>query len=219
MSQLRTFVVVWVFCMATVSCSKSPEPLHDVTHVEVESPPTSAAPEPSTESDASVTAVENAADSASDAAQAEPTANAHNDSSRLDRKDLTPEDAVRLFLVAIATNDEEILRAVALPMDGIEILLQGEGLPPERQQEYLAEVRSLKLRRLALNETIFVPGGGNVTMDTVRVNEDRVQLTHPGNAIPFDVLRAENGYWWVNPEHVIAARRAARAAREKSKNP
>lgn len=136
------------------------------------------------------------------------TNSATNDMLR-NRKDLTPEDAVRAFIIAVSTKNELLLRSIALPMDGLEILLQGESIPEQRRAEFLASIHSLKLRRLAINETITIAGEGSVTMDADRVNESRVQITFPNNPIPFDVLRAKNGLWWVNPEYVIESRRSA----------
>ena len=151
--------------------------------------------------------------------QDEPLKELPKSSKQLKRIDVTPEMAVRIFMLAVALKDEEQLKWIALPMDGFDVLLQGKELSTESRENIVSQIKSYKLRRLELNEKVVVPGGGEVTMDSERVNENRVQITFPGNPIPFDVLRGKSGLWWINPEHVIVGRRAAIAARKESSKP
>ena len=72
------------------------------------------------------------------------------------------------------------------------------------------------MKRLKAGDEIKLPGGRTLKIDETRVNKTRQSITAMGSPNPFDVQLIE-GKWKVNPQPLIAARKAAKKAMEQNK--
>jgi hypothetical protein len=125
----------------------------------------------------------------------------------------TPEGAYKTFILAMATGDEPALRGITLSPEGIDWLLAGEHLPPERVGAFRqAVVDKLQIRRLKAGEQIKLPGGRVTRVKAEEVGADRAVLMSEGMPVPTRCVRVK-GRWRVDARPVVASRRAAGAAK------
>jgi hypothetical protein len=126
----------------------------------------------------------------------------------------TPEEALRLFVIATLTRDEAALRAVSLPDPGLAFLLQGASVPAEQLEGVKEQVAKLPIKALKPGDTYTLPGNRTMTVKPEEVTAERVVLLPQGAPVPTR-CRKVGDRWKVDPAPVIAARKAAQAAREK----
>jgi hypothetical protein len=136
---------------------------------------------------------------------------------RVDLADSTPEEALMTFLLALAAQDEATLRAVTLPDEDFDWLLKGHPVPATPQ--VLATLKSSfaksSFRRLGVGDRVNLPGGRVGVIKPADVADGRVVLLPVNPPLP---ARLENvgGHWRVFARTVIAARKSADSARQKT---
>ena len=128
----------------------------------------------------------------------------------------TPAVALRQFLTSMTAHDEEKLKSVAMPDDDLDILLEGEKPTAATLARMQLAMTLSPMKRLKVGDEIKLPGGRTLKIDETRVNRTRQSITAMGSPIPFDVQLIEEK-WKVNPQPLIAARKAAKKAMEQNK--
>ncbi len=128
----------------------------------------------------------------------------------------TPEQALWTFLVAIATKDEETLRAVTVSTDDFDWLMKGEGVPADKRNEFKAVVARQPIRALKAGDEVSLPGNRKTTVAADEVSDDRAVLLPEGAPLP-NRLRKVDGLWRVDATPIVAGRKAAEAARKKAR--
>jgi hypothetical protein len=127
----------------------------------------------------------------------------------------TPEQAMRTFLIAMLTKDEPALRAVTLPTDDFQWMLSGEDAPADRVEEFKAQFTRMPIRLLKPGDEIALPGGRKFKVRPEEVTADRAVLLPEAMPIPFRIRKVD-ARWRVDATPIVAARKAAEAARKKS---
>ena len=120
--------------------------------------------------------------------------------------DSTPEDALKIFLIALAARDEATLRAVALPHAELDLLLRGPVASPDELALLKARLKEQPMRRLQAGDPVRMPDGESRVIKPVNVREGRVVLWPAGSPLP---SRLENvgGHWKIFAAPFIAARK------------
>ncbi len=130
--------------------------------------------------------------------------------------DETPEDALRTFMLAAARQDEPVLRTVTLPDPDLLLLMQHEAPPPDVAEKMRTFIGQMKIQRLKPGDRITLPPDRDAVVAPDDVAEDRAVVLP--EAFPFPIrLRKIEGHWKVNAGPVIAARKAADAARQRGR--
>ena len=128
----------------------------------------------------------------------------------------TPEAAFKSFFLAMALGDEAALKALTIPVEGVEWLLIGDKVPPARAEEFRKMVvEPMVLTRLKPGDELKMPNGRVLRIEPERVTDDRAVLMMKGGPIPTDLYRV-GGAWKVNPTPIIAGRKIADAARRRA---
>jgi hypothetical protein len=124
--------------------------------------------------------------------------------------DSTPEDALKTFLIGLATQDGATLRAVALSDGDLEWLLQGPPSSPDQVARLKAQLDREPMRRLKAGDPVKMPDGEARVIKSADVREGRVVLWPAGEPLP---SRVENvgGHWKVLARPFIDARKEAEA--------
>ena len=130
----------------------------------------------------------------------------------------SPEQALRIFLIAMMTKDEATLRAVTLPTDDFDWLLRGQAVPSDQAEAFKAQMARQPIRALKPGDVITLPGNRKVTVHKEEVTADRAVLLPEGAPVPNRVRRLD-GRWRVDATPIIAGRKAAEAARKKATRP
>jgi hypothetical protein len=132
----------------------------------------------------------------------------------------TPEQAWRTFLTAMIVKDAATLRAVTLPAPArdFEVLLLGQGPPPDQVEAVKAQIAKQKIRVLKPGDEFTLPGGRKLKVQPEEVGDDRAVLLPEGAPLPTRVRKVENR-WRVDASPIIAGRKAAEAARKKAETP
>lgn len=128
----------------------------------------------------------------------------------------TPEQALRVFLVAMAIKDAETLRSVTLPTKDFEWLLKGEVVPPDHIDEFRQIVAKIPIRALKPGEEFTLPRNRKMKVGPDEVGPARAVLL-PENAPMPNRVQKVDGRWRVDATPIIAGRKAAEAARMKAK--
>ncbi len=124
----------------------------------------------------------------------------------------TPEQALRTFLMAVVTKDEATLHGVTLPTDDFDWLLRGEAVPADHLEEAKAWTER-PIRVLRPGDEIILPGNRRTTVAPDEVDPDHAVLWPEGDPVPHRLQRID-GQWRVDARPLIAARKAADAARQ-----
>ncbi|WP_165250235.1 hypothetical protein [Paludisphaera soli] len=126
-------------------------------------------------------------------------------------RDRTPEDALRTFLLAIAAKDRDLLRAVSLADESLDVLVAGldAPAPPGSLGALQSRFDRMTFRRLKAGDRVTMPGGRGGTIQPSDVREGRVVLLPEGQRTPTR-LELVDGRWKVFARPFIAARGAAR---------
>jgi hypothetical protein len=120
--------------------------------------------------------------------------------------DLTPEDALRTFVYAMAVRDEPTLRAITLPVEGFEWLMAGHAAPASMIKELEEKLAQQTFRRLKAGDKLTLPQGQAVVVKAEDVGPDRALLLPEGASLPTRLRKVE-GHWKVDPIAVIAGRK------------
>lgn len=130
--------------------------------------------------------------------------------------DGTPEDALRSFMIAVTRRDEAALRAVTVPDRELDWLLRGPPPPAEVVEKMRTSAAELKFKRLKPGDPIKLPPQGKAAVvRPEEVTEDRAMLLPEGSRFPIALERIK-GHWKVDARPIVAARKAADAARQKA---
>ncbi len=124
----------------------------------------------------------------------------------------TPEEAFRTFMIAIVSHDEATLREVTLPAEGFELLLTGKAAPASALGGIKQQLTSRPIRRLKAGDRYPLPPGKSGVVGAEEVGPDRAVLMPEGSPVPTRLEKVK-GRWKVDARPVIAARKAAGAAR------
>lgn len=125
-----------------------------------------------------------------------------------------PDDVLREFLLALGTLDEKKLRSLALPHDDFETILKGQAVPDEVRKNFESFVKESPIKPLKPGDMLKLPGGRSLTVEPADVSETSVMLMFGRDPMPHR-LRKIDGAWKIDPSAIIAARKAAEAARKK----
>jgi hypothetical protein len=127
--------------------------------------------------------------------------------------DSTPEDALKTFLLALAAQDEATLRAVTLPDDEFNWLLNGRAASTDVLARIELRLDEKPMRRLKVGDPVSMPDGEARVIKPIDVREGRVVLWPAGAPLP---SRVENvgGRWKVFARPFIAARKSAEMNRK-----
>ena len=125
----------------------------------------------------------------------------------------SPEDSVRNFLLAMLERNEKELRKWSLPHKDWDILLAGNRPPQEALKQIKSAFKNIPIKRLKVGDRVALPGGRTMTVDESRVNENWRLLQLENDPLPWTLVNKE-GEWKVDPSPIIAARKAAAAARQ-----
>jgi hypothetical protein len=122
--------------------------------------------------------------------------------------DKTPEDALKTFLLALAAQDAETLRAVAMPDTEFPLLLNDQPAPPElfAQLKHRLDVGAMK--RLKPGDSVRMPGGELRTIRADELGQNRVVLWPDGAPAP-SWIEDVGGHWKVVPRPFIAVRKGS----------
>ncbi len=132
---------------------------------------------------------------------------------KIDLVNKTPEDALRTFMMAMAAADEQTLRAVTLPNPELDLLLTGEPPPFPGTKELKQQMQKMKIERLKVGDQVTLPDNKVHVIRATEVGQDRAALL-PADAPVYTQLRRVKGHWKVDARQIIAARKAADAARQ-----
>jgi hypothetical protein len=129
--------------------------------------------------------------------------------------DSTPEDALKTFLLGLATRDGATLRAVALPDRDLEWLWHGPPSSPDEVARLKAQLDREPMRRLKVGDPVTMPNGKARVIKSADVREGRAVLWPVGAPLP---SRVENvgGHWKVFARPFIGAGKAAEARTPRS---
>lgn len=130
----------------------------------------------------------------------------------------TPEQALRIFFIAMILKDEATLRSVTLPTKDFDLLLKGERPPSDQLKEIKEQIAKQPIRELKAGDEITLPGNRKVKVKEEEVTADRAVLLPEGSPIPTRVRKVEKR-WRVDATAIIAGRKAAEAARKKAEQP
>jgi hypothetical protein len=125
-------------------------------------------------------------------------------------KAATPEQAIRTFVVAMMTKDAPTLRAITLPADGLESLLQGQAVPPEAVEGFKAQIAELPVRLLKAGEEITLADGSKYTARAEDVTPDRAVVLPQGASFPLRSRKVDGG-WRIDATPIIANMKGAGA--------
>jgi hypothetical protein len=131
--------------------------------------------------------------------------------------DATPEAAWRSFVIAMLSRDEATLKTVALPADGIEWLVKGELPPADALPQIREHIAKLPIRRLIPGDRFTLPRGRVIIVEPEEVGPERAVIVPEGDPFPTRLHRVA-GHWKVDARPVIAARKAADAAKKKAES-
>jgi hypothetical protein len=129
--------------------------------------------------------------------------------------DSTPEDALKTFLIGLATNDEATLRAIALPDGDLEWLWHGPASSPDRVARLRARLDRAPMRRLIVGDPVTMPTGEARVIKPADVREGRVVLWPADEPLPSRVEDV-GGHWKVLARPFIKARKEAEAGTARS---
>jgi hypothetical protein len=124
--------------------------------------------------------------------------------------DSSPEDALKTFLLALAAQDVATLRAVTLPDDEFDWLLNGRPASTELLERIEARIDKKPMRRLKAGDPVRMPDGETRIIKSVDVGEGRVVLWPDGALLPSRV-EVVDGHWKVYARPLIVARKLAAA--------
>ena len=128
---------------------------------------------------------------------------------------LEPEEVVRNMFVAVLNRDPKALAECIVPNPESAILVEGEAVPLAGKAVIALRIAGMPMRRAKVGETINLPIRGRpvpLTFTEDFINADRQQIIPEGSPLPVAVIRV-NGVWRADAGSLIAARKAARAAR------
>ena len=120
---------------------------------------------------------------------------------------------MRNFLLAMLEGDEQELRKWSLPHKDLDLLLGGQRPPQEVLKQIKQAFETTPIKRLKVGDKVELPGGRTIAVDKSRVNENRQLLQMERDPLPWTLVK-KKGAWKVDPSPVIAARKAAAAARQ-----
>lgn len=120
----------------------------------------------------------------------------------------TPEDALKAFILALAAQDETVLRAVTLPDPEFDWLLKSQPLGHDQLERMKSRLQQIPMRRLKAGDRVKLPGGKIGIVNSSDVREGRVVILPEGAPLPSRVEFFE-GHWRVYARPFISARKAA----------
>ncbi len=130
----------------------------------------------------------------------------------------TPEQALRNFFVAMVTKDVTTLRDLTLPTDDFDWLLMGQALPANQIEVFKAQMAGQPIRTLRPGDEFTLAGNRKLKVLPEEVTADRAVLVPEAIPLPMRLRKVE-GRWRVDAGPIIAARKAAEAARKKATRP
>jgi hypothetical protein len=122
----------------------------------------------------------------------------------------TPEDALVTFLVALAAQDAETLRAVTLPEKELTSLLNGRPAGGEMLAQLKSRLHQKRMRRLKAGDPVRMPSGESRVIQPDDVRDGRVVLWPEDAEFPSRIEKVGK-QWKVFARPFIAARRAVEA--------
>lgn len=136
---------------------------------------------------------------------------------RLNRE--TPEGTLRVFTIGVVTRNADLIKRTSLPLSEEEMTLlcqTSEGEPPNSKEikEFKEAVLNMKVRALKSGDKFTLPGKKEIVVGKDEVSEDRMVLVLGDAPAPTRMYKAK-GYWWVDPEPLLYARKAMAAAKKK----
>lgn len=135
---------------------------------------------------------------------------------RLSRE--TPEGTLRVFTIGVLRGVEDLIKKTSLPVSDEEMKLICVKAPEDAPsfKEVKDRVASMKIRSLKAGDKFTLPGNKEIVVAKEEVSEDRLVLVLEDAPVPTRMYKAK-GFWWVDPEPLIHARRAVANSKEKSR--
>jgi hypothetical protein len=128
-----------------------------------------------------------------------------------DSASASPEGAIRAFLLAMISKDAKALRAVALPVDGLDVLTHGQPLTKEQLEGVKAQIAAIPVRVFKAGDVIAYGNGGNMKVKPEDAAPDRVMVMPEGTSFPV-LCRKVDGRWKIEAAPIIASFKPARPA-------
>ncbi|MCE9529005.1 MAG: hypothetical protein K8R36_23405 [Planctomycetales bacterium] len=112
-----------------------------------------------------------------------------------------------------------MIKRTSLPLSEEEMTLlcqKSEGEPPNSKEikEFKEAVLNMKVRALKPGDKFTLPGKKEIVVGKDEVSEDRMVLVLGDAPVPTRMYKA-TGYWWVDPEPLLHARKAVAAGKKK----
>lgn len=120
----------------------------------------------------------------------------------------TPEGTLKTFILALAAQDERVLRAVTLPDPEFDWLLKSEPLGHDQLERMKIQLQQIPMKRLNAGDRVKLPGGKIGIVNPFDVREGRVVILPEGAPLPSRV-EFFDGQWRVYARPFISARKAA----------
>ena len=108
----------------------------------------------------------------------------------------TPEGALKTFILALAAQDETILRAVTLPDPEFDWLLKSQPLGHEQLERMKIQLQQIPMKRLNAGDRVKLPGGKIGIVNPLDVRKGRVVILPEGAPRPSRV-ELFDGQWRV----------------------
>ena len=96
----------------------------------------------------------------------------------------TSEQAIRTFIIAMVTKDAANVRAVTLPVDDLDSLLQRLSIPPEAVAGFKAQIAELPVRVLKAGEEVTLADGRKYKASSEDIGPDRAVVLPQGASFP-----------------------------------
>jgi hypothetical protein len=128
-----------------------------------------------------------------------------------------PEDAVRTFLTAMLIKDQPVLKQVVQETREFDWLTRAEAPPADLLEQMRTQFMGMPVKTLKPGDKVELPGGKSMVVATRDIGTSSAMIWPEGAPTPLRVKKVD-GRWKVDASPIIAARKAADAARKKAES-
>lgn len=144
---------------------------------------------------------------------AKPNPKATQGDPRLNRD--TAEGTLRVFTIGVMMGNEQLIKQTALPLsdEEMKLLTTNEGAPLLSVKEIKELCVKMEVKALKAGDKVKLPGGKEAVVTKEEVSDDRMVFVLGDAPVPTRMYKAK-GFWWVDPEPLLFARKAAAEKRK-----